>query len=197
MSELINHLTPGTAPDQKAGKIMKKVSAAALRYLWGANQPEVKKHYLYERGSRHYRFTTFGKFYNTNQNCFDIIERGNDAPRGGQTGEFLVVKRNANFYEKWQWFLDYRIREAEKKAAHEKKLRQELEELGDQAEGLRAYFAARPGKAKDWHEKQIKMPSAKWRNWLRMKAASKVAGGRFDLLKLSVPEINKIMIDFI
>lgn len=29
-----------------------------------------------------------------------------------------------------------------------------------------------------------------------MKAASKVAGGRFDLLKLSVPEINKIMIDF-
>lgn len=59
------------------------------------------KYYTVEQGSRHYNNTLFQNFYNKNLECIDILESGNDAPRGGKTGNFVVVNFNEKFLEKW------------------------------------------------------------------------------------------------
>jgi hypothetical protein len=70
------------------------------------------KYYTTEQGSKHYNNTFFQNFYNKNSECINVLETGNDAPRGGKTGNFVVVEFNENFFKKWQFALD--ILEAKK-----------------------------------------------------------------------------------
>ena len=63
------------------------------------------KHYLYQQGSRCYKYTIFGKFYINNKECFKILGKGNDAFRGGKKGEYIVVEFTPIMNEKWGWYI--------------------------------------------------------------------------------------------
>lgn len=64
------------------------------------------KYYTTEAGSRHYNNTSFENFRRRNQDCVNIIETGNDAPRGGQNGNYVIVEFTEVFYAKYQWVID-------------------------------------------------------------------------------------------
>jgi len=81
------------------------------------------KYYTVEQGSRHYNNTIFQNFYNKNTDCIDILENGNDAPRGGRTGNFVIVEFNQKFFKKWQFALD--ILEAKKQEKANKEANKE------------------------------------------------------------------------
>ena len=81
------------------------------------------KYYTTEQGSKSYRNTCFSNFQNNNSDCFEIIESGNDAPRGGKTGDYVVVKFNPIFMEKFGWYFEKIV--ADKKAETEKKAQKE------------------------------------------------------------------------
>lgn len=105
------------------------------------------KYYTTEAGSRHYRNTVFSNFRTMNKDCFEILESGNDAPRGGQTGFFVVVKFNEKFYEKFNWHF------AEKEAAKEraKIAENEKREVEKQIkEKFIVYVSAHPEKVEEW-----------------------------------------------
>lgn len=62
------------------------------------------KYYLtYRDGSKTY-YAKAQRFLNADE--YEVIETGNDAPRGGKHGEFEVVKFTEKFYEKYGWFLE-------------------------------------------------------------------------------------------
>lgn len=81
------------------------------------------KYYTTEQGSRQYRNTTFTNFYNKNVDCIDILEKGNDAPRGGKTGDFVIVKFNKNFEDKYNSYIDF----LKNKAIEDKKVQEKFE----------------------------------------------------------------------
>ena len=58
------------------------------------------------QGSRAYCNTPFMTFYNRNQDCVRVLSRGNDAPRGGRTGDYVRVEFTPEFYAKYQTELD-------------------------------------------------------------------------------------------
>ena len=60
------------------------------------------KYYTTEQGSRHYRNTIFGAFAKNNEDLFKVIETGNDAPRGGATGNFMIVEFSEEFLKAWK-----------------------------------------------------------------------------------------------
>lgn len=64
------------------------------------------KYYTTEQGSKAYKNTAFTNFSSKNIDCIEVIEIGNDAPRGGHTGNYKVVKFTAKFYEKFQFWFD-------------------------------------------------------------------------------------------
>lgn len=162
-----------------------KISKAAELFLKCAYSGD-GKYYVTEQGSRHYRRTLFGTFQAFYPDCVDIIERGNDAPCGGRTGEYVIVKFTPKFYEKFApWWLEW---ERQLGAARKK----EIEALGDQKELLRAVFIAHPDRLQRVIDRIKNNSSKNWRNWVRLKAAKWVANGRFDLLTLSAPDIRDI-----
>ena len=91
---------------------MKKLSQANKNFFNYSFKGD-GKYYTVEQGSKHYNNTLFTNFYNKNAECIDVLKTGNDAPRGGRTGNFVIVMFNENFYKKWQFALD--IFENEKK----------------------------------------------------------------------------------
>jgi hypothetical protein len=150
------------------------------------------KYYTTEQGSRHYNNTTFQNFYNSNSECIDIIERGNDAPRGGRTGDYVIVKFNENFPNKWGWYITQQ--ELIKKGIEEmKKLRDaEILAIGDQKELLKKVFIERPDRLERIKTKITQSSSKDWRIWVKMKVCKWVANSRFDLLTLCPTEIREI-----
>lgn len=63
------------------------------------------KYYTTEQGSRHYRNTVAGNFFNRYPKYVTILNQGNDAPRGGATGNFVIVEFTPIFHEllaKWR-----------------------------------------------------------------------------------------------
>jgi hypothetical protein len=64
------------------------------------------KYYTIEQGSKAYKNTDFTNFISKNTDCVEIIEKGNDTPRGGKTGNFVTVKFTSKFYEKFQFWFD-------------------------------------------------------------------------------------------
>ena len=64
------------------------------------------KYYTTEKGSRHYRNTAFGKFMMSNRPVFQITDGGNDAPRGGKTGNYVMVEFKPEFKKTASEYLD-------------------------------------------------------------------------------------------
>lgn len=76
------------------------------------------KYYTTEAKSKTYGNTIFQNFYNKNTNLIEIIDSGNDAPRGGRTGSFVVVKFLPEFYAKYNSLIeDFKREEKEKELA--------------------------------------------------------------------------------
>lgn len=78
------------------------------------------KYYTTEQGSQSYRNTYFQNFYSRNADCVNIIEKGNDAPRGGQTGNYVIVEFTEKFFAKYQFWFDERELENQRKIENQK-----------------------------------------------------------------------------
>lgn len=64
-----------------------------LNYSFSGNG----KYYTTEQGSRSYRNTTFQNFANKNAETFKVVGSGNDAPKGGKSGDFVIVEFTPEF----------------------------------------------------------------------------------------------------
>ncbi len=64
------------------------------------------KYYTTEQGSKSYKNTSFQNIFNKNRDLIKVIEIGNDAPKGGKTGNFVIVEFLPEFIEKYQYVLD-------------------------------------------------------------------------------------------
>lgn len=85
--------------------MMKKISNSTqvfFTYSFKGNG----KYYITEQGSKSYRNTDFYNFYSRNLDCVNVIEKGNDALRGGKTGDYFIVEFTPNFYTKYQFWFD-------------------------------------------------------------------------------------------
>lgn len=172
-------------------KITKKISTAAKIFFDYTFKGD-GKYYTTEQGSGHYRNTTFQNFYNSNSDCIDIIERGNDAPRGRRTGDFVEVVFNANFKTKWGWYLE-ELEAKNQRIEQAEKLRDiEIQAIGNQEELLKKVFIERPDRLERIKNRIAEHSSKNWRNWVKMKACKWVTNGRFDLLTLTPPKIAQI-----
>lgn len=89
------------------------------------------KYYTTEQGSRHYNNTLFQNFVNRNEDCVTIIESGNDAPRRGQAGNFVIVEFTEKFYEKYQWYFDAKEKSKIEAIENEEKTKKTVEVLKD------------------------------------------------------------------
>src|SRR5690554_4257170 len=147
---------------------MKKLSnntQAFFKYIFKGNG----KYYLTEQGSRSYKNTIFSKFYNKNSELIDIVARGNDAPRGGRTGDFVIVEFNKKFFEKYQWVFDYMEEEKRKAEQLREERNSKLNEIGNQEEMLRGLFKSNPDFLNLIKNRIENYSSKKWRNWVVMK----------------------------
>lgn len=73
------------------------------------------KYYTTEQGSRSYKNTSFQNVFNKNKDLIKVIESGNDAPKGGKTGNFVIVEFMPEFILKYQYVLDT-LKEEKKQA---------------------------------------------------------------------------------
>lgn len=92
-------------------KTLSKSNRQFFTYSFSGNG----KYYTNEAKSRTYGNTLFQNFYNKNSECIDILESGNDAPRGGKTGDFVIVNFNEKFFEKWGYVLEAMAKEKQEK----------------------------------------------------------------------------------
>lgn len=102
-----------------------------------------------------------------------------------------------------------RTNKAKKQRDIERKKRAEIEaaqmaekqaKAAIQAELWAAYLASNPEKVRRYQLRVNSSPSnssrsGNWRNWIRMKAAQKIAGEKFNELALSAPELCKILFE--
>lgn len=58
-------------------------------------------YYTTAAGSQSYVNTPFMTFFNRNKDCVNVVDEGNDAPRGGRTGHYYRVEFTETFYEKY------------------------------------------------------------------------------------------------
>ncbi len=91
-------------------------------------------------------YTAFAKL---NAECIDIQETGNDAPRGGQLGNYEIVHFNENFYEKYGWFLEELENERECEIARQTA---KVEEEAEMIEIFKKYVEDHPEKIAIWEE---------------------------------------------
>ena len=82
------------------------------------------KYYTTEQGSRSYKNTSFQNVFNKNKDLIKVIESGNDAPKGGKNGNFVIVEFMPEFILKYQYVLD--TLKEEKKQAELNSKRSEL-----------------------------------------------------------------------
>lgn len=85
--------------------IMKTLSKTIENFLTYSFKGD-GKYYTVEQVSRAYKNTDFTNFISKNSDCVEVLEKGNDAPRGGQTGNFVTVKFTSKFYERFQFWFD-------------------------------------------------------------------------------------------
>lgn len=89
---------------QKDKNSMKKISRTAetfINYYYRGDG----KYYQFVQGSRRYNNSGFTNFANNNSDCFTILESGNDAPRGGTLGDYVIVKFNDLFFAKYGHYI--------------------------------------------------------------------------------------------
>jgi hypothetical protein len=69
-----------------------------------------------------YSSTLYVRFLLSHRECIEVIEQGNDAPRGGQTGNYEIVKFTEKFFDKFGWYFEEKRKiEAVRVAEEEKK----------------------------------------------------------------------------
>ena len=141
------------------------------------------KYYTVEQGSRHYNNTIFQNFYNKNEDCIDVIESGNDAPRGGKTGNFVVVKFNEKFFAKYAKIIEtLQNEEQEEKLTKEKNEKERLESEAKAKIIFAEYLT--PEKKQELKNELSLRSSKKSKNFLKMKSINKTGDYRnFYLLK--------------
>lgn len=130
------------------------------------------KYYTTEHGSRHYNNSIFQNFYNKNIECIDITETGNDAPRGGKTGDFVIVKFNDKFFTKYSKVIEALENEkTEAKLAEENKNKQREESAKNAELIFSEYLTA---EKKEELKKELSLKSSKKaKNFLKMKSINK------------------------
>lgn len=97
---------------QKDKNSMKKISKTAetfINYYYRGDG----KYYQFVQGSRRYNNSGFTNFANNNSDCFTILESGNDAPRGGTLGDYVIVKFNDLFFAKYGHYIEAKQAEEE------------------------------------------------------------------------------------
>lgn len=80
---------------------MKKSVENFLKYGYNGDG----KYYTTEQGSRNYRNTEFSNFWSKNIDAVKVIDKGNDAPRGGKTGDYVIVEFTPEFKETAEKYL--------------------------------------------------------------------------------------------
>lgn len=118
------------------------------------------KYYLNEQGSQHYRMTSFSRFSAFNADCMTITDRGNDAPRGGYCGNYVIVEFNEKFNEKFGWYFEAK-KDAENKAKKDAEKRRLLEK--EISEKFKVYCENHPEKVEEWFEELGKISHKKGR----------------------------------
>lgn len=150
------------------------------------------KYHTTEQGSKHYKNTLFQSFCNYNRGLLYIVESGNDAPRGGKTGNYVIVKFNEQFYNNYQWFIDELKAENERIEKAKAERQKKIEAIGDQEKLLRNYFQNNPKFLSKIKYRIENYSSKKWRNWVKMKVWQKITNESFSLLTLTPSEIRDI-----
>lgn len=111
---------------------MKKLSNSTqnfFKYSFKCNG----KYYITEQGSRSYKNTDFYNFYSRNIDCVKVLDKGNDAPRGGKTGNYFVVEFTEAFYDKYQFWFDAQKQEIERQAKFQEDKNKSFEILKEYA----------------------------------------------------------------
>lgn len=90
-----------TAQRSRKMKMPSKKITNFLTYEFHGNG----KYRTLTQGSKRYNSTEFAKFYNKHPSLVKVLSSGNDAPRGGQTGNFMAVEFTPEFFEVTKpWF---------------------------------------------------------------------------------------------
>jgi hypothetical protein len=170
---------------------MKKITSISVKSFLTYNYQGNGKYYLNQQLSKSYGLTDFAKkFYN--ESYVKVIDIGNDSPRGGKLGQYVIVEFTAKFYEDYGWFLNQLVADKEAKAAHQKEIKKQIEAIGDQSDILKKLFVENPDFLNKIKNRIENFSSKNWRNWVCMKVCNKVANGKFELLTLSASEIRTI-----
>ena len=170
---------------------MKKITSNSVKSFLSYGFQGNGKYYLTTRSGMNYVQTDFNKSFNKPEYC-KIIDSGNDAPRGGKTGFYVVVEFTEQFYSDFQWYFDELKAEKEAKKLRLLEVIQKIEEIGDQTELLKALFIGNPDFLDKIKNRIENFSSKQWRNWVCMKVCNKISEGRFELLTLSPSEIRDI-----
>ncbi|MDL2262855.1 hypothetical protein LJC11_05075, partial [Bacteroidales bacterium OttesenSCG-928-I21] len=110
-----------------------------------------------------------------NVDCYKVSERGNDAPRGGKVGDFVVVEFTPVFFEKYGWFFEEKKRREEAaKIAAEKRVEIEKEITEKFAE----YVKKHPENVEKWESEMELLSSKKCRLYKENRVAR--ATGNFE-----------------
>lgn len=158
-----------------------------LKYSYNGNG----KYYTYSKGGQRYNQSEFQKFANKNKHFFNITKSGNDAPKGGKLGDFVIVEFTEDFTNLIKPFLDAKIEQQRIESKNQSEYEaNRLAQINKFSQIMNKERATR------YLSKVQAMSSHKWRNWLRMKAAKHINDGKFDGMVLSAPELLSIVNDF-
>ena len=126
------------------------------------------KYYWWEQGSRHYNMSFFNHFQSANKDCVVIKEQGNDAPRGGALGSYIIVEFTEKFNEKYNWFF-------EKKRFNEQLIKEQEEKkaviVKELTNKFKIFTQNNPDKIAEWKQKLSGISSKKSRMFKENKVA--------------------------
>jgi len=176
--------------NQKTNKTL-KISKVAISFFNSQYRGD-SKYYTTESKGRSYGKTDFSKFLTQHSDTVTILEEGNDAPRGGQTGNFVIVQFNQKFNEKFTPYFEAKKEAARLQEKEEQELLSEIEKIGDQKELLCNYFAKNTAFLTKIVSRIETSSSKGWRNWVRMECCKKIAKSEFRLFTLSAAEIRDV-----
>jgi hypothetical protein len=142
-----------------------------------------------EKGSMKYKNTYFKNFYNMHPECIEIIDKGNDAPKGGQTGNFVHAIFTPDFYIKYEWYLDQLKKE---KREREQQEREAKNRKPEQIKQLKNIFENDPEFKEKIKTRILQNSNKNWRSWVKLKVCKRLTSERFDIFELSSTEIREI-----
>jgi hypothetical protein len=146
-----------------------------------------------ERGSMKYRNTSFQSFYNKNAECVNIINRGNDAPKGGVCGDFVNVVFTSEFHIKFGWYLEQLLNERKNEVIVQN---ESIKRHKEQLNAINLLF-------KKDEEFRVKIKTRvsensnrNWRSWVKLKVCKKLGLIEFNQFELSASEIRDVAFNY-